>query len=86
MSKTARFNLGQHLTRVSARVNVALDKLIPPIQIYLEDGKLFKEKNFSLEDVIEIKKGKIDLSPMINKYWQELLQELTRNKKKLFLK
>ncbi len=64
----------------------ALDKLIPPIQIYLEDGKLFKEKNFSLEDVIEIKKGKIDLSPMINKYWQELLQELTRNKKKLFLK
>ena len=62
----------------------ALDKLIPPIQIYMEDGKLFHEKKISLENVIEIKKGKIDMSPHIDKYWQELLQELRKNKKKLF--
>jgi putative hydrolase of HD superfamily len=62
----------------------ALDKLIPPIQIYLEDGKLFHEKKISLENVIEIKKGKIDMSPHVNKYWQELLTELVKNKQKLF--
>ena len=62
----------------------ALDKLIPPIQIYMEGGKLFHEKKISLENVIEIKKGKIDMSPHINKYWQELLPELRKNKKKLF--
>ena len=62
----------------------ALDKLIPPIQIYMEDGKLFHEKKISLENVIEIKKGKIDMSPHIDKYWQELLLELRKNKKKLF--
>jgi putative hydrolase of HD superfamily len=62
----------------------ALDKLIPPIQIYLEGGKLWKEKQMSLNDVIEIKKGKIDSSPVINEYWLEILQELIRNEKKLF--
>lgn len=62
----------------------ALDKLIPPIQIYLEDGKLFRDKNISLNDVIEIKKGKIALSSDVDKYWQELLAEIIKNKKKLF--
>ena len=64
----------------------ALDKLIPPIQIYLEEGKLFKEKKISLEDVIRIKKGKINLSKHIDKYWQELLIEIIKNKDNLFLK
>ncbi|OGI57587.1 hypothetical protein A3B85_00745 [Candidatus Nomurabacteria bacterium RIFCSPHIGHO2_02_FULL_37_13] len=64
----------------------ALDKFIPPIQIYLEDGKLFHEKKISLNNVIESKERKISLSPYIDKYWQELLKEFTKNKKKLFYK
>lgn len=62
----------------------ALDKIIPPIQIYLEEGKLWHEKNVSLSEVFENKNKKIAISGGVEKYWLELSKELTRNKKKLF--
>lgn len=62
----------------------ALDKLLPPIQIYLEKGKMWHEKKVSFKDLSENKNKKIPVSKDINKYWQELLLELTRSKKKLF--
>ncbi len=46
MSKTARFNLDQHLTRVSARVNTALDKLIPSETV--EPPTIHKAMRYSL--------------------------------------
>lgn len=64
----------------------ALDKIIPPIQIYLEGGKLWHEKKISFRDVLENKNKKIALSSDIDKYWQELLKEFTKNQKKLFPK
>lgn len=64
----------------------ALDKMIPPIQIYLEKGKLWHEKELSFSDVIKNKNPKIALSKPVDKYWQELLKDLTKNKKKLFPK
>jgi len=69
-----------------SRFIYALDKIIPPIQIYLEKGKLWREKKVSLENIFENKNVKIAISPDIDKYWQELMKELVRNKKKLFLK
>jgi putative hydrolase of HD superfamily len=62
----------------------ALDKLIPPIQIYLEDGKLWYEKMVSFESLLDNKEAKIAVSKNIDKYWQELFLELSKNKKKLF--
>jgi len=62
----------------------ALDKILPPIQIYLEKGKLWHEYGMSYEDLIENKNRKIVLSKNIDTYWQELLKELKKNKKKLF--
>jgi len=64
----------------------ALDKIIPPIQIYLEKGKLWREKKVSLGNIFENKNVKIVISPDIDKYWQELVKELVKNKKKLFPK
>jgi putative hydrolase of HD superfamily len=69
-----------------SRFIYALDKIIPPIQIYLEDGRLWHEKKISFEEVPENKNKKIALSPDIDKYWQELLKEFIKNKKKLFHK
>lgn len=63
-----------------------LDKLLPPIQIYLENGKMWHKKNVSLAKQFEYKNKIISPSPHFNKYWQELVKELTRNKKKLFPK
>lgn len=64
----------------------ALDKFIPPVQIYTEKGKLWHEKKVSLEDLLKNKGNKIPISKDVNKYWQELLKELTQNKKLLFWK
>jgi putative hydrolases of HD superfamily len=62
----------------------ALDKIIPPIQIYTENGNLWREKQVSFVDLVENKNKKIAASKNIHKYWSELLKELTKNKKKLF--
>ena len=62
----------------------ALDKLLPPLQIYLTKGKLWHEKKVSLADNIENKNKKIAISKDVDKYWQELLKELIKNKGKLF--
>lgn len=64
----------------------ALDKLIPPIQIYTEKGKLWHEKKVLFDHIVDNKNPKIKISKDVNKYWQELLVELTKNRKKLFPK
>lgn len=64
----------------------ALDKLIPPIQVYLENGKLWHETKSLFESVLENKNPKIKISKDVDKYWQELLAELTKNKIKYFPK
>jgi putative hydrolase of HD superfamily len=62
----------------------ALDKIITPIQIYLEEGKLWHEKGVVLSELIEYKNKKIALSKYVNRYWKEILLELNKNKVKLF--
>ena len=64
----------------------ALDKIVPPIQIYLENGKMWHDKKVSHDELIINKNERIPISKDINKYWQEFLVELTKNKKKLFPK
>jgi putative hydrolase of HD superfamily len=63
-----------------------LDKLLPPIQIYLENGKMWRKKKVSIEKQLDYKDRMISVSPYFNKYWQELVLELKKNKKKLFYK
>ncbi len=64
----------------------ALDKILPPLQCYLEDGAIWKEYGMSLQDVIEMKNNKIATSKDVNTYWVELLAEITKQEKKLFKK
>jgi 5'-deoxynucleotidase YfbR-like HD superfamily hydrolase len=62
----------------------ALDKIVTPLQIFLEDGKLWHENNVTLELLLEYKSKKIALSPDIDKYWTELRGEIIKQKSKLF--
>jgi putative hydrolases of HD superfamily len=62
----------------------ALDKIIPPIQIYMEEGKLWKEMKVAADELFRNKDGKIAVSPDIDAYWQELRLLLAANKRKLF--
>jgi putative hydrolase of HD superfamily len=63
-----------------------LDKLLPPIQIYLENGKMWHKKKVSLLKQLDYKNKILSSSLYFDKYWQELKVELIKNKKKLFPK
>jgi putative hydrolase of HD superfamily len=56
----------------------ALDKLIPIINNYLYEGKVWLKENRTLDHMKEIKKGKIEPSPIVDKYYQELLKILEK--------
>ena len=63
-----------------------LDKLLPPIQIYLEGGKMWHKKKVPLLKQLEYKNKILSSSLYFDEYWQELKRELIKNKKKLFPK
>jgi putative hydrolase of HD superfamily len=64
----------------------ALDKILPPIQVYMENGLLYKQKKVGLEDVLQNKNPKIALSKNVETYWNELVKEFKKNKTKYFPK
>jgi putative hydrolase of HD superfamily len=64
----------------------ALDKILPPIQVYMENGLLYKQKKVGLEDVLQNKNPKIALSKNVEIYWNELVKEFKKNKTKYFPK
>lgn len=62
----------------------ALDKFMPPVQIYQENGKLWNEKSISLDMIIENKDHKIAVSMAVYKYWKELRKGIELNRASIF--
>lgn len=62
----------------------ALDKIQPVIQLYLDNGRTWKEKNVTLEMLYESKKDKVVFSPEIESYFNELMLLLKSKEKELF--
>lgn len=54
----------------------ALDKLVPILNNYLDDGRNWKRDNISLQDHIENKSKKVAIDPTINQYYQEIMRTL----------
>ena len=67
-----------------ARFVYALDKVHPTINSYLDNGRSWHKKGISLVDLLAYKGEKVKVSPVIEKYWKELLEILERNKSSLF--
>lgn len=67
-----------------SRFVYALDKIEPVIQTYLDDGRVWKEKNITIEMIYENKKEKVALSPEIQVYFDEFMELLRKEEKKLF--
>lgn len=61
----------------------ALDKLVPMLNNYLDDGRSWKRHEVSLDDVISVKIGKIDIDPTVNGYYK-LVLELIKQHPELF--
>lgn len=56
----------------------SLDKLIPILNNYLYEGKIWKKEGITLDRLREIKVGKVDISAEVNKYYQEIIKILER--------
>jgi putative hydrolase of HD superfamily len=67
-----------------SRFVYALDKIQPVIQIYLDQGRIWKEKNVTFQMFLEYKKDKVALSPEIKPYFDELVVLLKEKEKELF--
>ncbi len=62
----------------------ALDKMQPALNIYLDGGRTWRADNVTLSMLHEYKDEKIALSPEVKKYWDQLIEILTCEEKKLF--
>jgi len=61
----------------------ALDKILPVMNIYLDNGKSWRRAKVDLK-MLWTKEEKIKLSPEIYQIWKELWKLLKKNEKKLF--
>ena len=64
----------------------AVDKILGPINIFLDNGRSWKEiwPKLTYDMLTENKKLKIQISPEIQKYFNKLKKILEKNKKNLF--
>lgn len=61
-----------------------LDKIHPVIQLYLDGGKMWKEKEVTLTMLLDSKRSKVNLLPELLPLWNELEKILIENEDKLF--
>ncbi|HEX3095741.1 MAG TPA: HD domain-containing protein [Patescibacteria group bacterium] len=62
----------------------ALDKLIAPINLYLDNGRMWHEYNISFDKFYSTKKPKAHVYPEVGKYFDQLVEILEKEKEDLF--
>ena len=63
-----------------SRFVYALDKLLPPMNIYLDGGRDWKKHKVTFKGLVDNKTPKIALSPEIERYYKEFLVILEENR------
>jgi putative hydrolase of HD superfamily len=66
-----------------SRFVYALDKLMPMIMIYLDNGRTWREDGYSFSDIHTVQADKIALSEPVNILYEELIR-IFRNRPDLF--
>lgn len=67
-----------------SRFVYALDKLIPILNVYLDDGRDWKENDITLKMITDYKVGKVDISPVVQKHFSSLVAILKDKEDELF--
>jgi putative hydrolase of HD superfamily len=67
-----------------SRFVYALDKILPPMIIYLERGHSWKKNKMTLEMVSDHKKDKVVVSPEVKALYDELIVHLKGEENELF--
>lgn len=82
--------LGNTITEYEARTDeeskfvYALDKIIAPLNIYLDDGRTWKEMKVTLNQLIENKQDKVKVYPEVEKYFLQFKELLEKEQDQLF--
>lgn len=74
----------EHRKSPESKFVYVLDKIIPVINIFLDEGRTWKKHKISLEMLREAKDKKVKLNSDLEKYWLDLMAVLEKNRKKLF--
>jgi putative hydrolase of HD superfamily len=69
----------ENLETEEAKFVYALDKLVPILNNYLDNGRNWKREKVNLEKIISIKVGKIDVDPVINNYYTQIIEFLGKH-------
>ncbi|PIP73288.1 MAG: phosphohydrolase [Candidatus Lloydbacteria bacterium CG22_combo_CG10-13_8_21_14_all_47_15] len=67
-----------------SRFVYALDKLHPVLNIYLNDGRTWKEKNITFDMMLAQKRDKIAMSPEVAVYFDAILEILEKEGERVF--
>jgi len=67
-----------------AKFVYVLDKIIPILNIYLDEGRTWKEKKITLKMLLEKKVDKIGIFPDLKLCFDEIVKVITSNEKTLF--
>ncbi len=62
----------------------ALDKVQPILNIYSDNGRTWKKHGTTIDIIREVKSKKASLNPTTQKYFNELMEILERDKERLF--
>ena len=67
-----------------SRFVYALDKLIPLITIYLQDGRTWKEMEVAFDELMAFKREKIGSQPEVRKLLEEIIALIEKDRKRYF--
>lgn len=67
-----------------SRFVYALDKIQPILNIYLDNGRTWKERGVTLDMLIDMKKDKVKMDHNVEVYFNELIDLLKKKKSGLF--
>ena len=62
----------------------AVDKIIDPINIYLDNGTLFREKGVTLPMLLENKTENIQSDPHVYSYFESIVEKMKEKEEELF--
>lgn len=62
----------------------ALDKIMPIYNLYIDGGRMWKEKKVTFEEACKIKDDKVKAHPVVEKYWLEIRKLIEEKKGEVF--
>lgn len=74
----------ENLVDEESKFIYALDKFLPFMDTYLDSGRTWKEEKLTLKKLLDMQLPKISQSPVIRKYYDQIISIVEKNQDKFF--